>query len=297
MNARLYDASLGRFLSPDPYVQMPDFSQNFNRYSYCLNNPLVYYDKDGEIIGTIFTAIINTFENIFKHGVNFGHYDYSKTQRAWEIDKGLFTGNFFQVLNKWTWGLPNTIIGNATGHTLNVWGAVDRVTHSNGAVALSGVTPGNSAFTIGNYIFGPDNFTADWRDHLFVHEYGHYIQSQQFGIFYLPIIGATSLASASGLGGNEHKTRWFEVNASKQGAEYFDYKHGSGKKGYIANSPDYFDMKSFTTGVNSRYINPRTGNTYQGSGHPIAGARFSIWDVLVPMAIFTASYGGFMFIF
>lgn len=50
MNARLYDSALGRFLSPDPYVQMPDFTQNFNRYSYCLNNPLVYVDEDGEII-------------------------------------------------------------------------------------------------------------------------------------------------------------------------------------------------------------------------------------------------------
>jgi hypothetical protein len=27
---------------------MPDFSQSFNRYSYCLNNPLMYVDKDGE---------------------------------------------------------------------------------------------------------------------------------------------------------------------------------------------------------------------------------------------------------
>lgn len=39
MNARLYDPLLGRFLSPDPYVQAPDFTQNFNRYSYALNNP------------------------------------------------------------------------------------------------------------------------------------------------------------------------------------------------------------------------------------------------------------------
>ena len=46
-NARLYDPALGRFLSPDPYVQMPDFTQNFNRYSYCLNNPLKYNDITG----------------------------------------------------------------------------------------------------------------------------------------------------------------------------------------------------------------------------------------------------------
>jgi RHS repeat-associated protein len=36
----LYDPVLGRFFSPDNYVQMPDYSQCFNRYSYCLNNPL-----------------------------------------------------------------------------------------------------------------------------------------------------------------------------------------------------------------------------------------------------------------
>ena len=54
MNARLYDPVLGRFLSPDPFVQMPDFTQNFNRYSYCLNNPLVYVDENGES----FTAIL-----------------------------------------------------------------------------------------------------------------------------------------------------------------------------------------------------------------------------------------------
>jgi len=48
MNGRMYDASLCRFLSPDPYVQMPDYSQNFNRYSYALNNPLLYTDPSGE---------------------------------------------------------------------------------------------------------------------------------------------------------------------------------------------------------------------------------------------------------
>jgi len=48
MNARLYDPALGRFLSPDPYVQTPDFTQSFNRYSYCINNPLMYTDPTGE---------------------------------------------------------------------------------------------------------------------------------------------------------------------------------------------------------------------------------------------------------
>ena len=50
MNARLYDPFTGRFYSPDPYVQMPDFSQSFNRYAYCLNNPLKYTDESGHFI-------------------------------------------------------------------------------------------------------------------------------------------------------------------------------------------------------------------------------------------------------
>ena len=52
MNARLYDPALGRFLSPDPYVQSPDNSQNFNRYSYCLNNPLIYTDINGKSLSS-----------------------------------------------------------------------------------------------------------------------------------------------------------------------------------------------------------------------------------------------------
>ena len=48
MNGRLYDPVLGRFLSPDNLVQMPDNAQHYNRYSYCLNNPLKYTDSSGE---------------------------------------------------------------------------------------------------------------------------------------------------------------------------------------------------------------------------------------------------------
>ena len=57
MNARLYDPYTGRFLSPDPYVQLPDFSQSFNRYSYCLNNPLRYTDQSGKVFWLIPVAI------------------------------------------------------------------------------------------------------------------------------------------------------------------------------------------------------------------------------------------------
>ena len=51
MNGRIYDPILAQFLSPDNYVQDPTNSQNFNRYSYCLNNPLKYTDPSGNIYG------------------------------------------------------------------------------------------------------------------------------------------------------------------------------------------------------------------------------------------------------
>jgi hypothetical protein len=47
MNGRIYDPELGRMLSPDPFVQVPEYSQNFNRYSYVMNNPLNTTDPSG----------------------------------------------------------------------------------------------------------------------------------------------------------------------------------------------------------------------------------------------------------
>uniref|UniRef100_UPI002731563D RHS repeat-associated core domain-containing protein n=1 Tax=uncultured Muribaculum sp. TaxID=1918613 RepID=UPI002731563D len=56
MNGRLYDPLLARFFSPDNYVQQPTNSQNFNRYSYCLNNPLKYTDPSGEFLAELFAS-------------------------------------------------------------------------------------------------------------------------------------------------------------------------------------------------------------------------------------------------
>ena len=49
MNGRLYDPLIGRMLSADPFVQLPDNSLSYNRYAYCLNNPLKYTDPSGKL--------------------------------------------------------------------------------------------------------------------------------------------------------------------------------------------------------------------------------------------------------
>ena len=50
MNGRVYDPTLGRFLSADPYVQFPENFQNYNRYTYVNNNPVSFTDPSGHFL-------------------------------------------------------------------------------------------------------------------------------------------------------------------------------------------------------------------------------------------------------
>ena len=50
MNGRLYDPILGRMLSPDIAIQDLYNQQAYNRYSYCLNNPLRFTDPSGYFV-------------------------------------------------------------------------------------------------------------------------------------------------------------------------------------------------------------------------------------------------------
>ncbi len=47
MNGRVYDPYTARFLSADPHVTDPTNGQNYNRYSYVLNNPTNLTDPTG----------------------------------------------------------------------------------------------------------------------------------------------------------------------------------------------------------------------------------------------------------
>ena len=66
MNGRVYDPVIGRFLTADPYIQAPDFSQSLNRYSYVLNNPLSLTDPSGFFFKKLFKAIGKLFKSVAK---------------------------------------------------------------------------------------------------------------------------------------------------------------------------------------------------------------------------------------
>lgn len=47
MNGRVYDPLIARFMTADPNIQSPSDLQSYNRYTYVLNNPLMYTDPSG----------------------------------------------------------------------------------------------------------------------------------------------------------------------------------------------------------------------------------------------------------
>jgi len=110
MNGRLYDPLLGRFLSPDPYVQMPDFSQNYNRYSYCLNNPLKYTDPSGELFGIDDMFIVSAVIGIAKSMMDAAY----NGQNIWKA------GGISLLTSVASCALPYAAngIGNLLGHHL-----------------------------------------------------------------------------------------------------------------------------------------------------------------------------------
>ena len=100
MNGRLYDPVLGRFLSPDNFVQMPDNAQRYNRYSYCLDNPLKCTNPSGEafviddatIAFTLFSVVSSMMQasatggNVWKAGA----FSLLSSAASWGIG-GLFS--------------------------------------------------------------------------------------------------------------------------------------------------------------------------------------------------------------
>jgi RHS repeat-associated protein len=67
--ARYYDPQLGRFITPDPTVQKPFDPQDFNRYAYARNNPVVFTDPTGfgwlaslfNTIGQVIGTVVGAF--------------------------------------------------------------------------------------------------------------------------------------------------------------------------------------------------------------------------------------------
>jgi RHS repeat-associated protein len=118
MNARLYDAKTHRFLAPDNYVQDPYNTQNYNRYSYVLNNPLSFVDKNGECWLVLVGAIVGAYTGA---SIQQGSFNPAKWDSDWWKGAvvggvlGAFAGQSLALIVKDTSFLAS---GSISGHTV-----------------------------------------------------------------------------------------------------------------------------------------------------------------------------------
>ncbi len=98
MNGRLYDPVLGRMLSPDNYIQAPNNTQSYNRYSYCVNNPLKYTDPSGNIWGQVLAGLGGAYlGGVVANGgeLNPTKWNYSNPGTYLGIGLGAFGGYMY----------------------------------------------------------------------------------------------------------------------------------------------------------------------------------------------------------
>jgi RHS repeat-associated protein len=144
MNARLYDPTVGRMLSPDNYVSVGG-SQGLNRYTYANNNPLKYTDPDGNFwhiaIGAGIGGLVNGFMHIDKPG------------GFW---KGFAIGAVAGALTAATGGLAAGYY--ATGTAAGAWVGATTGIYSSGVIG--GAISGTAGAVVGSPVLGLSNNIA-----------------------------------------------------------------------------------------------------------------------------------------
>jgi hypothetical protein len=161
----------------------------------------------------------------------------TKTNNALKIDMGWFKtdtkrtfgGQVWQLFSRFTWEMPQNDLGNLFSHGRNISGNVTDVTYYGGVTLVNQYAPDKLGWglTLGSFI-NSRNASIDPKDgpmfELFRHEFGHTLQSKEFGPLYLPKVGLPSLMSAvfDELGLNNHNLSWFETDANRQALRYFN---------------------------------------------------------------------------
>lgn len=141
----MYDPVVGLVLSVDNYVQNPFSTQDYNRFSYAKNNPLVYNDPYGEWINFVIGAVVGGFS-----GYRIGK---AKGASGWSL--------FFYALGGAVVGTASAGIGSSVAATVGssmtvsygglagaaIGGAAAGATSGVGFAAISGGNIGKAAWT------------------------------------------------------------------------------------------------------------------------------------------------------
>ncbi|HBT73570.1 MAG TPA: hypothetical protein DEB37_15385 [Lysinibacillus sp.] len=167
MNGRLYDPLLRRFLNADENIQDPQNTQNYNKYGYVMNNPLLYNDPTGEIMGwddaliaigvAIFTSVATDY--YMNRPVNLGSMFQSMVISLMSAGMSDGIGTVFTVAKDAKMGVKilNAVAkAGAHGFTQGVVSAVQGGSFKSGL--LSGVFASVSNDLLGAWLINkPDN--------------------------------------------------------------------------------------------------------------------------------------------
>ena len=164
---------------------------------------------------------------------------FNNIRNAVKICRGLFLtdpnrtvwGKVWQLFSRFTWELPQTLMGWLYTLLRALFGQIDRVDTLGG---ITFATKSNCAYSmgvsLGTFV---DLWSGRWMrgdgtgfiigNQLCMHEFGHTADSQRFGWAYLPVIGLPSLMSAFGKG--NHNVYWTETRANRHAKRYFSKHH------------------------------------------------------------------------
>lgn len=151
MNGRLYDPLLRRFLNADENIQTPYNTQNYNKYGYVMNNPLMFNDPTGEsLVGWLAAGFIIAplppfllMPALYGAAISGGVF----------IIKSLVTGN-------WSWGgfAKSLLIGAITGAATGGFTGGMSASGFNGAVVVGSINGGIAGGI--DALFNGQNFFA-----------------------------------------------------------------------------------------------------------------------------------------
>ena len=143
----------------------------------------------------------------------------------------------WQGVSRFYWEYLQTFAGGSYSQVKNTFGQVDRVDFFGGATFATNENDSRrnigNGVSIGSFIninlageIDQDFDNYILQDPLFMHEYGHYVQSQIFGLSYLFAVGLPSLHSALTSTPEEHHRRRYERQANRYASRYFRRNFG-----------------------------------------------------------------------
>lgn len=129
---------------------------------------------------------------------------------------GLFKGSPEQILSRFSWEILQTILGFFTAHFANLLRNVENVEFAEGSTVLLG-GGWRGSISLGTYILLYPGNRSGAGNMLFMHEFGHTLQSRKSGPLYLFKYGIPSLLTDN--------YSWMEKDANLRSALYFEGKH------------------------------------------------------------------------